>query len=323
MVALTGCGEGETQSSSAVASAKSSPTATHRAIVPNLVGKTYLEAESELEKLDYRARIVDSEGIPWQRETVPDEGVLTISTSPAAGSFSGNEYVDVRVNTTEKDFLAGAKARTAAAEVADAEAKIATRYTYMCGGVGQSREYKTFKDVWVGINYKDGGTACTIKILGISPSSKTDLLPTELKLVDTVAAKGVTILNPGSTLERIMNLCAKLDSAYTNQATTVESQAEAEVALTICPDAPHAPALRSTVSNPRIVDGTWTVGQTMEPGTWKTNPGVKGCYWSRNSGGGDIIANDFVDFAPDGVTVLVSAGEGFKSSNCGTWSKLG
>jgi hypothetical protein len=66
-----------------------------------------------------------------------------------------------------------------------------------------------------------------------------------------------------------------------------------------------------------------TVGKTMEPGTWKTKPGVKDCYWSRSTGGGDIITNDIVDFAPDGVTVTVLAGEGFKSSSCGTWTKIG
>lgn len=324
VVALTGCGEGEKQPSSGGSSIKASPSAAHRAIVPDLVGKTYQEAKSQLDSLDYRARIVGADGEqPWQRETVPDESVVIISTSPASGGFSGNEYVDVKVNISEKDFLAGVKAKATAAAVADAEAGIATRYTYTCGGVGQSREYTTFKDVWVGINYKDGGTACSIKVLGIPLSSKTELLPSEMKLVAAVAAKGVKISTPGSTLERIMNLCAKLDSAYTELATTIESQAESEMALTVCPDAPHAAVLRSTVSNPRIVDGTMIVGQTMEPGTWKTKPGVKGCYWSRNTGGGDIVANDFVDFAPDGVSVIVSSGEGFKSSNCGTWTKIG
>lgn len=35
------------------------------------------------------------------------------------------------------------------------------------------------------------------------------------------------------------------------------------------------------------------------------------------------FANDIVDFAPDGVTVTVLPGEGFKSSRCGTWTKIG
>lgn len=112
-------------------------------------------------------------------------------------------------------------------------------------------------------------------------------------------------------------------ATYMDKPTTPTSKAEAAVALTVRPDAPHAAELQYTVSTSRVVDGTMIVDQTMEPGTWKTTPRVKLCYWSRNSGGGDTIANDIIDFAPDGVTVTVSAGEGFKSSKCGTWSKVG
>ncbi len=35
------------------------------------------------------------------------------------------------------------------------------------------------------------------------------------------------------------------------------------------------------------------------------------------------LANDFVEFAPDGVPVTVYAGEGFKSERCGRWTKIG
>lgn len=150
----------------------------------------------------------------------------------------------------------------------------------------------------------------------------TDLLPSEQKLVEAAASKGGDVKDPVASLQRIMSLCAKLDNTpgatYMDRPTTPISKAEAAVALTVCPDAPHAAELQYNISTSRVVDGTMIVDQTMEPGTWETTPGVKLCYWSRNSGGGDTIANDIVNFAPDGVTVTVSAGEGFKSSKCGT-----
>ncbi|AFR31356.1 hypothetical protein ARUE_232p01480 (plasmid) [Arthrobacter sp. Rue61a] len=59
--------------------------------------------------------------------------------------------------------------------------------------------------------------------------------------------------------------------------TTPTSKAEAAVALTVCPDAPHAAELQYTVSRSRVVAGTMIVDQTMKPGTWKTTPGVKLC----------------------------------------------
>lgn len=81
--------------------------------------------------------------------------------------------------------------------------------------------------------------------------------------------------------------------------------------------------LQGVVTAVKVGPGTRVVGQTMEPGTYKTNPGAKDCYWSRTTGGGAIIANDFVGFAPDGVSVTVYPGEGFESSNCGIWTKTG
>jgi hypothetical protein len=310
-IALTGCGGGEKPVSSTTA-AKATSTATARAKVPDLVGKTFLEAKSELGKINYYASVYGPDGVKWSSETVPDETVLTVSTAPAAGGVSGNATVNVKVNVTEEEFLAGAKAKHEADAVAEAEATIATRYTYTCGN---STNYKSLKEVWASGDYKFGGT-CAV-------DGGYTLLPSEQKLVDVVASKGVNVTNPSRTVERIMGLCAKLETTYADLPTIPERKGEAEAALTVCPHAPHAAALQEVATLSKIIDGNMTVGKTMEPGTWKTKPGVKDCYWSRSTGGGDIIENDIVDFAPDGVVVTVLPGEGFKSSRCGTWTKIG
>lgn len=315
-IALTGCGGGDQPTTPTKAAA----TAPSRAAVPDVVGKTLLDTKDELGKVKYHARVIGPDGVKWASSTEIDGSVLTVSTMPPAGGVSANDVVDVKVNVTEKEFLEGAKARAAAQEIADAEAAIATRYTYTCGGYGQTTEYENYKDVWTGSNYKDAGPPCRVTSYG-------DLLPSEQKLVDAVASQGVEIKDPGTTVERIMGLCAKLDNTwgatYADKPTTTESKAEAATALTVCPDAPHAAVLQEGATVSKITDGTKTVGQTMEAGTWKTKPGVKLCYWSRSAGNGDIIANDIIDFAPDGVTVTVYPGEGFKSDRCGTWSKIG
>lgn len=130
---------------------------------------------------------------------------------------------------------------------------------------------------------------------------------------------------PITTVEKVMGLCAKLDSDYAHQevANTDYPKANAAGALSVCPDAPHASLLQAELTAIKVGDGNKVVGKTMEPGTYKTKPGVKDCYWSRNTGGGDIIANDFVGFAPEGVTVTVHAGEGFESERCAPWNKIG
>lgn len=325
-IALTGCGGGSQPSASTSTPTKAAAAAPSRAAVPDVVGKTLQATKDELRQVKYSARVMGPDGVKWAASTEYDETVLTVSTMPQAGGVSANDVVDVKVNLTEKEALAAAKAKAAAKEIADAEAAIAKRYTYTCAGT-PGPKYENYRDVWVSSSYKDAAAACTVKIMGIIPSNQSDLLPSEQKLLDAVASAGAEIKDRGATLGRIMSLCAKLDNTwgatYADKPTTPESKAEAATALNVCPDAPHAAALQEGATVSKITDGTKVVGQTMEAGTWKTKPGVKLCYWSRNSGGGDIIANDIIDFAPDGVTVTVYPGEGFKSDRCGTWSKIG
>ncbi|MEV0318301.1 PASTA domain-containing protein [Streptomyces sp. NPDC050658] len=73
-----------------------------------------------------------------------------------------------------------------------------------------------------------------------------------------------------------------------------------------------------------ITDGTYMVGEDIDPGTYKTDGGGN-CYWERLSGTGgdlgDIIANDL----PSGSSYVTIApsDKAFSSTGCGTWTKTG
>lgn len=72
-----------------------------------------------------------------------------------------------------------------------------------------------------------------------------------------------------------------------------------------------------------IKEGTWTIGKDIEPGTYRTTKELAtSCYWSitvTGSNGSDIIENDNVKGGfPQ---VVLSEGQTFESSRCGTWSK--
>ncbi|MEN8584694.1 hypothetical protein ABFP37_18525 [Burkholderia sp. RS01] len=72
-----------------------------------------------------------------------------------------------------------------------------------------------------------------------------------------------------------------------------------------------------------IKEGTWTVGKDIAPGTYRTTKELTtSCYWAitvTGSNGGDIIENDNVKGGfPQ---VILSEGQTFESSRCGTWSK--
>ncbi|MEU7941110.1 hypothetical protein [Microbispora bryophytorum] len=74
-----------------------------------------------------------------------------------------------------------------------------------------------------------------------------------------------------------------------------------------------------------IEEGTWTIGEDIAPGTYKTADAVTSmCYWGitrSGTNGSDIVENDIVEGGYPRVTLKV--GQDFKSSGCGSWIKVG
>lgn len=108
---------------------------------------------------------------------------------------------------------------------------------------------------------------------------------------------------------------------------------ETQAMLLLCPAHPQAVLLADKAdisTNPEradelpVSDGKYVVGVDLSAGTYKTQgTSWEACYWARVQGDGTIIDNNFVTFAPEGVTVTVNDGEGFESSGCGPWNKIG
>jgi hypothetical protein len=322
LTGLTACGGGAQQgaSSNESASASPSPTRTARA-VPDLTGKSYADARTALSSQGFRSTaIVGKDGSKWTN-VVPDKTVTVVSTKPAAGTSTTVQDVEVTVNLTQVEFVAATKA---AAEAA----KLAARYQYLCGNnpydATTSTKFKSFKEVWASPNYP-AGDKCIVKVDGKYAADGYTLIPSEQATVDLVAANGGDVSIPAYAFDTVLNLCTKLglDYADTVHARPEWRKASAKAALALCPDAPHAAVLQEAATAVKVGDGNKIVGQTMEPGTYRTKPAIKDCYWSRNAGGGNIIDNDFVGFAPNGVTVTVYPGEGFESERCGPWTKIG
>lgn len=72
-----------------------------------------------------------------------------------------------------------------------------------------------------------------------------------------------------------------------------------------------------------FAEGNQIVGKDVKPGTYRTTFRATDCYWERTSGSGATLDNDFVKFAPKGVTVRIPATDGgFASNGCGNWIKI-
>jgi hypothetical protein len=107
---------------------------------------------------------------------------------------------------------------------------------------------------------------------------------------------------------------------------TASKPAEAKSA----PSASKAPEAKKTtepVAESTIGEGTYQIGVDAKPGRYKTTvpQNSSGCYWERtkdDSGDMDsIIANDTVNPGAR-ASITVNSGEFFKSSGCGTWTRV-
>lgn len=286
-----------------------------------MTGKKYPEARKILNGEGFYGAAWGKDGKKWVNST-PDESITVVSTVPAAGTVTTTEDIQINLGINEADNARVAK------EAADA-AQLAVRYLFDCGPLsyisGASNKYHTLKEVWASPHYQ-GSDKCRVTIDGIGIYDKPVLNANEQRVADVIAARGGGEGGSApSDFGIALELCTKLESDYADKvvARMDRKKNEAAGALALCPDAPHAAVLQSVIDTVKIDDGTHVVGPDMESGTYRTVPGVKNCYWARSTGGGDIIANDFIGFAPAGATVTVYPGEGFESQNCGVWTKIG
>lgn len=146
--------------------------------------------------------------------------------------------------------------------------------------------------------------------------------------VQSVIASGRTVDagNRAATLSAARDFCKRLsDSADQSLLPLVVLVRNATNSLPVAPATasfcPQYSAIAG-VAAASISDGSFTVGTSIAEGTYVTlATGVKDCYWERSDGGGNIIDNDFITFAPNGVAVTVYAGEGFTVTGCGLWAR--
>jgi len=116
----------------------------------------------------------------------------------------------------------------------------------------------------------------------------------------------------------------RIDAADARQEQLAQRQAELDTreAAVAAREAAVTGAEQQAAAN-QVGNGIWTVGVDIEPGTYRTTEAVtQMCYWGiyrTGSNGDDIIENDIVQGGFPSVTL--SAGQDFKSSDCGTWAR--
>jgi hypothetical protein len=92
---------------------------------------------------------------------------------------------------------------------------------------------------------------------------------------------------------------------------------------TAAPTTTAAPSTTTASSHFKTFgNGTYTVGQTVQAGTYRAPGPGDNCYWERLSGFGgassDIIANNTT--GDPSVVTIAATDKGFRTEGCGTWT---
>ncbi|MGD8166663.1 DUF732 domain-containing protein [Herbiconiux sp. P16] len=164
-----------------------------------------------------------------------------------------------------------------------------------------------------------------IKLIGTPEEAEARRAAEAQKAIDdqylaSAQAAGVNISDRETALQGAHSYCDSLassDQVFEVLVATIFSRPRNDAAISsYCPQFADAAGVASRA----VSTGSKVVRTDISEGTYNTlKKGVKDCYWERSDGGGTIIDNNFIGFAPDGVSVTVHNGEGFTTSGCGLW----
>lgn len=122
----------------------------------------------------------------------------------------------------------------------------------------------------------------------------------------------------------VANLAPQSELAQREQtvSTAEKSLGERETAVKGREDA--ITAKEQFVQQTSLVDGSYTVGVSMQPGTYRTQNSNSRCYWAIYVSGTNYDDIEQNDLGGTGVlTVTIREGQDFQTKSCGTWTKVG
>lgn len=329
---LAGCGAPATQPA---ASSSPIPSVAPKK-VPDVAGKPFPEARSLVRSAGIVYEAVGDDGVKFI--DAPEDTAVVVSSDPAAGEdLQPGATMTLRIDSTQAE----ARARAAAKEAARVRS---LRYSFKCSPSGKAitakdnQSFTKLQEIWAAPDFARF-KSCDLRVGGKWYMDRYELEPDEAAVVKQIGADGGDNSAPYMAYGSVLLLCALppedgWDHKYGERPAGPKIRAVAKAAVTMCPDAPHSAELVRVAGGvppaPKtsMGDGTFVVGKDIAAGAYQVAVpaganGVHDCYWERTSPQEATIDNDFISFAPQGPVVTVYAGEGFLSTSCGSWTKVG
>ena len=162
---------------------------------------------------------------------------------------------------------------------------------------------------------------------GVTASNLSEALAGADKSETTADGRIETLPSNSASLKRDLDEMTEARDVFKDASDEVaaleKTVAERELAITGREEAITAKETRIQATT--LTDGTYyTVGVSMEAGTYQTTSMSGRCYWKITESGtnyDDIVENDLGGIGV--LTVSVSGGQDFQSSSCGDWVKIG
>lgn len=269
--------------------------------MPDVTGETVIDAAAIIQSVDADASVfVDSSywaselGLELEDTEVLDatafHDLLVVSTDPEAGShLEPGAEVD-----TELTYPVPKGVPAAQSWMAD------------CGGFMNDFE----EDLYFSLDsfWKDNQSECTFETI---PGREFEASKQETKALAAFDAKKTDV-------EAYLQLLETCGTWSEHNDVFFPERKELKAAAILCPESPEHELMAAWGAGQAFKDGDYIVGEEITPGTYRSDKGVKDCYWERITPNGDIIANNFITHAAQGALVTLYAGESFTTERCGT-----
>lgn len=237
-----------------------------------------------------------------------------------------NEAAGTASATTEASAVASSEAPTTTATATATPTPEPAYISYTCQINDESRDFTDFQDVWA---TKAAVTHCD-----------TEELPSQDDGELTVAERTALAAAYGKEAEldnlRILySICAQTAGIPIDNAVSLGQAEEAAAAITLCPKHPKINLIKKVIATAKaeakvqaaievdrkngkfLVEGSYLVGKEAVPGTWQSQgERVTDCYWEVSDGSGNIMANNFINVAPQFTITVPADAAGLTITGC-------
>ena len=195
------------------------------------------------------------------------------------------------------------------------------RYAYRCTSLDASPEVQlsSLAEVWAATNYTRMGS-CDVTYTGPEPFQPT---PREAEAISMAAPGGAGDDGGLAVMLDVLRLCTRVSDESGPGGFQDAGHGALLAAASLCPDAPQGKIIAAWADGTRVGDGTYMVGESVQPGKYqlvKQGPVPAECRWSVAAPGGAVAAGGGLPAA--GESVDLATGQNFTSDKCGIWGKM-